>query len=510
MDLALQYVPVAQIEESPLNPRTAYAEAGLAELAADIALRGVLQPVLVRETPGFRHFELIVGHRRLRASRLAGLELMPAIVREMTDVEVLETQLVENAKRADLHALEVAAAYKTLRDKHGLSATQIGGRVGVGEATVRATLKLNELAPKACELFRAGKLVFSTALLVARIPDGKLQEKAAKEIADGRFDNGPLSFREASNLVQRAYMLELKEAPFDRKDPSLVPAAGACTECPRRTGAQPDLFKDVKGADVCTDLACFKSKSDAFWARKVASSKDEGAQPVLTATESKKIFGQGYLAYDAPYLDPERVCSEDPKRRTYKQLFGGTLPYHSVLARAPDGKVHTLIPREGLRQALAEAGHDFKKGKLEDPEAISRRDENERDRIRRDAEARTRNAVLAELVKKAEAKEPDLKVWRLLAKLIYEGATDEMQERRGLEEDWREKWLPKLDLGQLRGVVLELSLGFHYGVSRDETLKEACELFKVDRSKVEAQLREQAKAAKAEVKPTKRGKGVAA
>ena len=106
----MQEIPLTHIQESKTNPRRQFDEAKLAELADNIRLHGVLQPVLVRPLPNgdSGHYELVAGARRYRASRLANRETIPATVRELTDTECLELQLIENLQRADVHELDEA------------------------------------------------------------------------------------------------------------------------------------------------------------------------------------------------------------------------------------------------------------------------------------------------------------------------------------------------------------------------------------------------------------------
>jgi ParB family chromosome partitioning protein len=112
----MQDIPLAHIQESNTNPRRQFDEAKLAELSDNIRLHGVLQPVLLRPLPGGEagFYELVAGARRYRASKLAGRETIPATVRELTDTQCLELQLIENLQRADVHELDEARGYAAL------------------------------------------------------------------------------------------------------------------------------------------------------------------------------------------------------------------------------------------------------------------------------------------------------------------------------------------------------------------------------------------------------------
>ena len=138
-------VPLARVVPNPHQPRHRWDDAGLAELAASIREHGVLQPVLVTET--LDGYQLIAGERRVRAARLAGLERIPALVRQLADRDQLEVALVENVQRADLDPIDEALAYRQLIDEFGLTQERVAERVGKARATVANTLRLLELHP---------------------------------------------------------------------------------------------------------------------------------------------------------------------------------------------------------------------------------------------------------------------------------------------------------------------------------------------------------------------------
>src|SRR5574338_691436 len=174
----IQLIPPAMIAPSPSNPRKTFDD--IEELAADLKMRGMLQPVLVR--PKGKTFELVFGERRWRAAKLAGLEHVPAMVRDLDDAHVLETQLVENCKRKDVDPLEEAEAYEQLHTKHGYHVEELAAKVGKTKAFVYARMKLLAMGKEARQAYRDGLITASTALLVARVP-AKLQSYAVKAIA---------------------------------------------------------------------------------------------------------------------------------------------------------------------------------------------------------------------------------------------------------------------------------------------------------------------------------------
>jgi ParB family chromosome partitioning protein len=136
-------VPLARVVPNPHQPRRHWDEAALEELAGSIREHGILQPVLVTET--LDGYQLIAGERRVRAARLAGLERVPALVRQLADRDQLELALVENVQRADLDPIEEALAYRQLIDEFGLTQEAVADRVGRARTTVANTLRLLDL-----------------------------------------------------------------------------------------------------------------------------------------------------------------------------------------------------------------------------------------------------------------------------------------------------------------------------------------------------------------------------
>ncbi len=140
-------VPIEQIEANPYQPRTTFDENALQELRASIEVHGIIQPLTVRRM-GHESYQLIAGERRLRASKLAGLEKVPAFVREADNEQMLEFALIENIQRDDLNPVEVSLGYKRLMDECKLTIEAVGEKVGKKRATVNNYLRLLKLPPE--------------------------------------------------------------------------------------------------------------------------------------------------------------------------------------------------------------------------------------------------------------------------------------------------------------------------------------------------------------------------
>jgi ParB family chromosome partitioning protein len=178
----LHDIPVSDITPNPHQPRVHFDEESLAELTASVQQIGVLQPILVR--PVESGFELIAGERRWRAAGRAGLATIPAIVRVSDDLASVEQALVENLHRADLTALEEAAAYQQLIEDFGLTHEQVADRVGKSRSAITNTLRLLGLPPTIQHLLADGRLSAGHARALLGTPDRALQETLARQAAD--------------------------------------------------------------------------------------------------------------------------------------------------------------------------------------------------------------------------------------------------------------------------------------------------------------------------------------
>src|SRR5678816_2948678 len=189
------------IDRDPTNPRQIFDETKLQELANDIAVRGIMSPLLVRPHPEVKgRFMIVFGERRWRAAELVDLELVPCIVRQMNALEALEAQVAENDKRTDVHPLEEADAFRRLHEEHGRDIEELAELTGKTKAYIYASMKLCALTGEPRKAFLAGKLDKSRALLVARLPTQQ-QAQACREIQD-RTDE-TISYRDAAHHIRR-------------------------------------------------------------------------------------------------------------------------------------------------------------------------------------------------------------------------------------------------------------------------------------------------------------------
>jgi ParB family transcriptional regulator, chromosome partitioning protein len=255
---AMQDIPLGQIQESKTNPRRQFDQAKLAELADNIRQHGVLQPVLVRPLANSETelYELVAGARRFRASQLAKRETIPATVRELTDAQCLELQLIENLQRADVHELDEARGYVALMllQPETYNVETLAEKIGRSEKYVYARLRLMHLIEEVQEAFYLDRLTVAHALEIARLQPSDqrraLQEcfpqhKTTSAILKDRKAEA-VTVRQLREWIEREIHLDISNAPFDTQDEKLLPAAGSCAACPKRTGNNPLLFPEVR------------------------------------------------------------------------------------------------------------------------------------------------------------------------------------------------------------------------------------------------------------------------
>lgn len=364
------HIALDQIAPSLTNPRKTFDQTKLAELAESIKATGVHSPVLLRPLPAARledtahlkprpAYELVAGERRYRASGMAALATIPAMIRELTDDQVLEIQIIENLQRDDLSPLEEAEGYEALMKHSGLPAEAVGAKIGKSRSYVYNRLKLLDLSQEGREALRAGQIDASKGLLIARIPDTKLQAEALKTLVQTGNHGETMGFRQAQAYIQQRFMLALSGAKFKITDANLLPSAGSCRECPKRTGADPDLFADVKAADTCTDPACFHAKEQAH-SDALKRTAHERGQTIIDGREAKALMPNGWLDTRVEghlRLDDK---ADSPTDQPLRKLIGKVMAERDVkevLVANPhkEGELIACLPTETVAELLQAA-----------------------------------------------------------------------------------------------------------------------------------------------------------
>lgn len=199
------YLPISQVESCSSQPRKAFDEDSLNDLADSIRQHGIIQPLTVRRLQS-GYYQIIAGERRWRAARIAGLTEVPAIVIEADDRKAAELAMIENLQREDLNPMEEAAGFQSLIQTHHMTQEEAAQRVGKSRSAVANSLRLLSLSPAAAELVRQGKLSSGHARALLGL-SGQAQEKAAALVVQG-----DLSVRQTEHLVKKLTE-EKKEAP---------------------------------------------------------------------------------------------------------------------------------------------------------------------------------------------------------------------------------------------------------------------------------------------------------
>ena len=218
----LRDLPISQIVANRYQPRAHFDEETLTSLSDSIRTLGVLQPILVRSID--EGYELIAGERRWRAAKRAGLNTIPAIVRESEDVASLEQALVENLHRQDLNPLEEAAAYQQLMEDFSLTQERVAQRVGKSRSTIANLLRLFQLPPTVQKLIGEGRLSLGHAKVLLSTPDRAYQEALARKVVAE-----DLTVRHVEDLIRERSELEGKlggaSSPVDPDEPTGPPPA---------------------------------------------------------------------------------------------------------------------------------------------------------------------------------------------------------------------------------------------------------------------------------------------
>ena len=333
------------------------------------------------------------------------------VVRELSDLAALEVQVIENAQREGLDHLEEGISYDRLLKSGQTTVEELCAKIGKSRATVYGRIKLLSAPEKAKEAYRAAKLTPQVLLLIARIPNRKVAEEATERILKGQSGES-LSFRQVQSMIASDYMTQLKAAPFDPKDAALVPEAGPCAACPKRTGNQKEteLFADVGRADVCTDPVCFRLKCDAARARLMAQAESEGKM-VLSVEDSQTLYPHGkYLSHEAPVVELDTPCpfaSGKTWQEVIAQLPEGERP-SVIVAVDRNGDLHDLVGKKEAGEvvrALDLATPGESRGDLS-PAAVQQRAQIKEARENHERTTRTINLVIdAVIAKQGKAKD---------------------------------------------------------------------------------------------------------
>lgn len=484
------------------KPKEEWETAGTAESAA----------AATKALDDLREYELINGERRWRAAGIVGLELVPFVVTEMSDREVLELQLVDNLQRADLNAMEEAEGYRRLIEM-GATQQEIADKVGLSRHHVERCLTLCKLAGSpAGDAIATGKITPRHGRIISRVPSSALRQELLEKIFNPPDGSAPPWSSESLEIhVGLDYVRSLKQAKFDKEDPSLVPLelapevggqesavgeessrrlwGGACTDCPFNTAVNPQEKRSAKDSSaMCTNPECFRMKEVATHERWQKEMAKEG-KFVLSPAENAELWDESgkRLAHNSPYIELDerpapsevRAGLSDDAWQSWDKLIGETY-VPTVLGRDTAGQVHKLAVHDLAKKAAHLNGHqifrDSAKERRTDNERSSTADrpapkteadhaaETLETKQEREAKAAVSIAEVSAIVAAAEGKvrrrmlQIPKPFWSVAAASLLDtvneaSALERITGRREYELD--EGSFAKLSLGELFGLVVE-------------------------------------------------------
>lgn len=224
--VVVKQIPLAQIAPNPDQPRKTFTESELSDLAASIREKGVLQPILLRAVSGRPYmYEIVAGERRFRASKLAGLTEIPALIKQITPENAMEIALIENVQRENLNPIEESNAYKNIMEKCGYELSDVARLIGKSESYIRNIMRLDTLPPDVKEMVEQGKISASHArtIAVAQDPSALAHQIIEKNISVA--DTEKMVRGTARRSTSRAYASKTIDADTVRDIESKISAA---------------------------------------------------------------------------------------------------------------------------------------------------------------------------------------------------------------------------------------------------------------------------------------------
>lgn len=297
---------LSKVKPSNFNPRKTFRDADLTELAESIRTQGVLQPIMVR--PRGNEYEIIYGERRYRAALLAGLEIIPALVRDLTDETAMEYALTENIQRQDVSPIEEATAYKSLIENNRYDIPTLMNKFGKSESYIRSRMRLNSLIQPFADLLLTDDISLSVALELC-----KYSNEVQDEIFADHFQN-PHSYNNWSNksakevisFIGRNYSTDLNKYYFDKSE---------CYDCQYNTEKH-NLFAEGNGCGNCLNTACLKAKNTAYIVERAKEFVEKNPELALSVTNMNACKDAVDILTEQEYmitkLDYCRDCPTPP------------------------------------------------------------------------------------------------------------------------------------------------------------------------------------------------------
>jgi ParB/RepB/Spo0J family partition protein len=357
-------IPWRDLEVSSTNPRRRIDKDSIESLADSIRTQDIIEPLVVRAVGN--KYEIVCGERRYRAAKVAKLNELPCLVRELTDEQVLDIQIHENLHREDVHPMDEAYGYQFLKEKLGCETKELALRVGKTEGYVLNRLRLNQLIKAAQKDIDDGHLPLTYALEIAKYTH-EIQKVIYGEVyrKQGTYKGNEYVMEPIKGeLVPLRSLLEwintnvhhlLSKAPFDTKATNLRPDGLACTKCAERTGAVVSLFDagQIGKKDACLNPACYTKKSETHViVRRRELADERKVDPVEVPIVRSWCYsdGKGYLGTESAIVisgakrnNDSRECEKTVSGIDIEaENFGRTV---QVCLKRSGCKVHWPDPR---------------------------------------------------------------------------------------------------------------------------------------------------------------------
>lgn len=344
---------LSELVASSTNPRSEFEENSLKELAESIKSHGVLQPIIARVHPeDSKKYEVVCGERRFRASKLAKQKTIPVSIRELTDDEVFEIQIIENLERKDVHPMDEAIAFRRMLDSGKYSMEDIAAKVAKNMTFVAQRLKLNDLIPELKEDFLKGEFGVGHAIMFARIDEQR--QKEFHESLGSYYSPGYGSIKSVQEHLDRKNA-DLDEALFPLDDATLISEVGACVSCMKCAAANPVLFPEAD-ENFCYDSTCYGKKDLAFKIRDLKRMIEEKPEIIIVKGwnfDNKQII-EVVESYGITALDERHYQNYGSKNKV--QAFElKTFKFTDVyLKKAPESHSNTdQDSKENLKEEIS-------------------------------------------------------------------------------------------------------------------------------------------------------------
>lgn len=278
----LQEIELKSISLTTTNPRKTFDIGAFNDLVKSIEEHGVIQPILVR--PIKTGFELVCGERRFKACQKLKTPSIPCHIKELTDQEAFELQIIENLERENVHPMQEATAFKKLLTFKNYTTVTISQKIAKSQSYVLQRLELNKLIPQWKEHFyNEQDITISHALEISRLTH-KHQEELLETARE--WDKSFKSLKSLKSLIKNNIINSLNDVPFSLTEKTLLKEVGSCQNCEKRSGKNALLFSDIEDNNTCFDSHCFSLKKQVHALNQITD--------IITNEKSVKLIYDPY------------------------------------------------------------------------------------------------------------------------------------------------------------------------------------------------------------------------